>query len=403
MNDINSAATASNHGRTRVGIVGAGDRVRNIYGPVLRALSDRIEVSGFFARDREKGAAFAASSGWPHFASIDELIKGAQPAFLIVAVNGAANTTVLFDVIGRGLPVLAETPIAWDERLARNVVDLAAKRGVQVGVAEQFPFLPAEALKLKLIGLGVLGPVTSAINEFSTFDYHGIAQLRSYLGGHRQAASATAIEQDFGKTGLIEGVAPPIPELAWPERWLLGTVKHLDGALLVHNYSSGYTVLPTRPQGRLLVHGGCGSLVDDQLLVVNRRTGETHQSGFQRHVVEGEGGPLLRSVSVVTREFGEVEWRNPFAPHSLSDEQIAVATHVDAMIQVARHGALPLYPAASAAQDIEYLRAMSYSARRAGAPVGLPVASRYQQIRIGLSLQQWGKLAAKVAGKLKRT
>lgn len=395
-------ATASNHERIKVGIVGAGDRVQHIYGPVLRALSDRIEVSGFFARDRTKGEAFAASSGWPYFASLDELVQGAQPAFLIVAVNGAANVGVLYDAIGRGLPILTETPITWDERAARGIVEFAAKRGVQVGVAEQFPNLPAEALKLKLIGLGVLGSITSAINEFATFDYHGIAQLRAYLGGQRQAVSARAVEQDFGRTGVIDGVVPPISTLSWPERWLLGTVQHADGALLVHNYSSGYSVLPTRPQGRLLVHGNCGSLVDDNLLVVNRRTGETHHSAFQRDVVDGEGGALLRRVFVATPELGEVEWRNPFARHALNDEQIAVATHVDAMIQVARHGALPLYPAASAAQDMEYLRALSYSARRGGAPVGFPVASRYQQVRIGLSIDRLRGLASKVAGKLGR-
>ena len=392
-------ATSSRE-RIKVGMVGAGDRVKHIYGPVLKALSDRIEVSGFFTRDPAKGEAFAASSGWPWFASLDDLIRGAQPAFLIVAVNGAANTGVLYDAIGRGLPILAETPIAWDERSARGIVDFAAKRGVQVGVAEQFPNLPVEALKLKLISLGVLGSITSAINEFATFDYHGIAQLRAYLGGHRQAVSATAVEHDFGRTGVIDGVTPPISALAWPERWLLGTVKHADGALLVHNYSSGYSVLPTRPQGRLLVHGECGSLVDNHLIVVNRRTGETHRSEMRRDVVDGEGGTLLRGVSVDAPEFGAVEWRNPFAQHALSDEQIAVATHVAAMIEVACEGALPLYPAASALQDIEYLRALSYSARRAGAPVGFPVASRYQQVRIALSPGRLGQLASKVSGKL---
>ena len=177
-------------------------------------------------------------------------------------------------------------------------------------------------------------------------------------------------------------------------------MKHADGALLVHNYSSGYAVLPMRPTGRLLVHGESGSLVDDTLVVVNRRTGEIHRDEIRRDIAESEGGALLRRVSIRTPELGEIEWRNPFAGHALSDEQIAVAMHVDAMIQVARHGALPLYPATSALHDIEYLRALSYSARRGGAPVGLPIASRHQQIRIALSPDHLGKLASKVTGKV---
>lgn len=386
--------------RIKVGIVGAGDRVKRIYRAVLNALSDRIEVAGFVARDRSKGEAFAAESGWRHFGSMDDLIKEAQPAFLILVVNPAAKVGVLFDAIGRGLPILTETPLAWDERTARGIVSFAASRGVQVGVAEQFPNLPAEALKRKLISLGALGSIKSAVNDFATFDYHGIAQLRAYLGDHRHACSATATEHDFGKTGVIEGVAPPVPELGWPERWLLGTVKYSDGALLVHNYSSGYSVLPTRPKGRVLVHGECGSLVDDSLLLVNRRTGEIHRDEIRREVTDSAGGEVLRRVSIRTPDHGEIEWRNPFAQHSLTDEQIAVATHVEAMIQVARHDGLPLYPASCALEDVEYLRALSYSARRGGVPVSLPIASRYQQIRVVLSPDQFGRIASKVSSKL---
>ncbi len=384
----------------RIGIIGAGDRVQRIYLPVLKALGGRAEVVGFTCRQREKGERAAQQTGWDYFASITDLVAKSKPQLLIVAVSGTANAAVVKEAIHLGIPILAETPIAWDEQTGRTVVSLAANRSIPVGVAEQFPFLPAEQLKRKLIDLGVLGEVTSVVNAFASFDYHGLAQLRAYLGERRAPLSASAVEHDFGRTGVVDDRAPPIPELGWPENWLLGAVKHDDGALLVHQYSSGYSVLPTRPKGQLLVHGRCGSLVDDTLSVVDRCTGGTYASHICREYSDSGVSRVLRRVFIDAPGVGEVEWRNPYTDHVLDDEQIAVACHVEAMLRVVKDGGWPLYSAAQALKDIELLRALSYSARLGGSKVSLPLDSRYLKFRLATSPQVIGRVFDRVLQKL---
>lgn len=381
----------------RVGIVGAGDRINRIYLPVLGAMRDRAEVVGFTCRNAGHGEQFAAAAGWNYAPSIGELMARYKPEVLIIAVAGTANVAVVQEATHYGVPILAETPIAWDERSGRNLVKLAADRGVPVGIAEQFAYLPAEQLKRKLIELGVLVEITAAVNAFATFDYHGIAQLRTYLGERRVPVLACAVEHGFGRTGIVDGLEPPIPDLGWDERWMLGSVKHDDGALLVHEYSAGYSVLPSRPAGRLLVHGRCGSLVDDALTVVDRCTGATHSAKILREHFEGNRSHVLQRLWIDEPGVGKVEWHNPYADHSLNDEQIGVACHVDAILRVAANGAWPLYSAAQALKDIELLRALCYSARLNGAPVRLPIVPLFQQARLAFLSHELGRIVNKFA------
>jgi hypothetical protein len=121
-----------------------------------------------------------------------------------------------------------------------------------------------------------------------------------------------------------------------------------------------------------------------------------------REHCEGNRSHILQRLWIDAPGMGKVEWHNPYADHSLNDEQIAVACHVDAMLRVAAHGAWPLYSAAQALKDIELLRALSYSARLNGAPVRLPIAPLFQQARLAFSPHEVGRIVNKFAGRLTR-
>jgi choline dehydrogenase-like flavoprotein/predicted dehydrogenase len=358
--------------RIRVGIVGAGSRVRTIYHPVLAAHADRIEVVGFTSRTEDSRKALAALTGWSPYASLDELVASARPQFLIVAVSGEANVPVLNDVIARGYPVLAETPLAWNERAGRALVRAAQARGLSLGVAEQFPFLPAEQLKRKLIRLGAIGAIKAVVNDFSTYDYHGIAQLRAYVGYDREPRAATAQRFSFGLTGVLDGHQPSNAAMAWSEEWLTGNVSMSGGELLVQDFSAGYASLPTRPKGQLRVLGECGSLVDQRLIHVDRVTGRRTEAAFD---VQPD------CLSALHPDLGRVEWRKPAWSLTLDDEQLAVGLHVEAFREALVHGGLPLYTGAEALADVEILRGLAYSASLGGRPVSMPLNTRYQMAR----------------------
>lgn len=369
----------------RIGVVGAGDRVRRIYLPVFNSLNLDAQVVGFTCRQRDKGENFSRKFGWKYFDSISELVEHAKPQLLVIIVSDSSNELVVRQALDFKIPLLSETPISWSLKAGQLIYETAKKQGTPIGIAEQFPFLPAEQLKRKIIELGVLGKVTSAVNEFASYDYHGLAQLRAYIGELPDPLSGSAMQHEFGTTGIVEDQLPPNPDLGWPETWLLGTIEYNNGAMLVHQYSAGYAALPTRPEGRLIVHGTCGNLVDDSLTVVNRITGSIHTSVIRREYTGTKNSPVLARLVIDTPEIGEVAWLNPYTEGQLNEEQIAVACHVDAMVRVVKHGGWPLYSAPQAIKDIELSRALSYSAQLSGSPVRLPLKTRLVKLRLATS------------------
>jgi choline dehydrogenase-like flavoprotein len=360
--------------RLRVGIVGAGHRIRDIHGPVLAALSDTIEVTGFVGRREESIARVTSELGWAGFQSIDSLLAAQRPDFLIVAVSDSANAHVMRHGLALGLPVLGETPLAWSEKEARSLVQLARARRLPFGIAEQFPFLPAEQLKAKLISLGVIGPVVSCCNDFATYSYHGVAQLRAYMGYGRRPLAVRARTFRFGRTGTPEGQEPATPALAPDETWTLATIE-TDGGLMEYRYSDGYVALPTRPKGQLRILGQSGSIVDERVITVDRVTGASLESTFTR---------AGRAISIEHPALGTIDWRYPRGTEQLSDEQVAVWSHIDTFCRAARFGGAPLYMAAQALDDVEIVRAMGYSDARDGAHVALPLRPELEKLRAGL-------------------
>ena len=92
------------------------------------------------------------------------------------------------------------------------------------------------------------------------------------------------------------------------------------GVLLLHNYSAGHAMSPTRPPGQLRVMGQAGSLVGEQAIFVDR-------DEVARRRVRRSCGLRIRSACRIQRS-GTVEWTDPFADTPLTEEQRAVALHV---------------------------------------------------------------------------
>lgn len=364
-------STPSVERRARVGIVGAGNRIRQIYLPILSALEHEFDVLGFTSRSRDKSQAFADETGFKFFDSPAALVGG-KPDFLLVAVSGDAIEATVPALVDFGVPLLLETPFCWNVRSGRKTLKRIARSQLCIGVAEQTPFLPMEQLKRQLIDLGLLGPIVAAKNDFAVYDYHGVAALRAYLGQDRKAVRVNAIQAD-----LPSPLSAPNDSSSshGPERWMQGSITYDDGALLLHGYSSQYFDSPLRAPRALRVYGAAGSIVDDTLTCQSAGGGVEVQRVRREH-----SGGKLTALAVET-PLGPVRWKNPFETVNLSDEQIAVATLLRGMRLAVHFSGIPLYTAANALQDMECLEAMRRSASRSGAPVSLPLKPLYQAIR----------------------
>lgn len=353
--------------RARVGIVGAGNRVKRIYLPIFQALQEEFEVVGLTGRSHNKSRPLADEHGIGHFADAPSMASGAKPDFMLVAISPDAIDAVMPSLVTLETPLLVETPFSWKVQTGRRLLKSVKTRQLAVGVAEQTPYLPLEQLKRRLIELGLVGRVVAAINDFAVYDYHGIAALRAYIGSYRDAVRVNAVQSRFPMD--VDPARPQVQTRS--ERWLQGTVLYNDGTLLAHNYSNEYFDEPFRAPRSLRVYGTSGSIVDDTLLF-----GHDRVEKIQRELLAGRLASL-----VVETPLGPVRWKNPFASFAFSDEQIAVASLLQNMKLVVHSAGAPAYSAADALQDIEILEAMIRSSERGGAPIRMPLNATYHAFR----------------------
>jgi choline dehydrogenase-like flavoprotein/predicted dehydrogenase len=342
--------------RMRVGFIGAGDRIKNVYLPILKALSDEFDIIGFTNRTPAKAESFSQETGLRAFTDARSLTETGKADFVVVAVASGAVDDALPALLGVGCPLLVETPICWNVRKGRKLLRTIAKSGTMVGVAEQTPFMPNERLKRKLIELGVIGRIAVAYNDFAAYDYHAIAALRAYAHPESRPVRVSAV------TCEIPG--PTVSDRT--ETWLTGTIGFNDGSQLIHQYSGDYFDSPLRGPKIMRIYGTSGSIIDDEVRAEFGH-GDTAVGRIERQELDGR----LQKLTVST-PIGEIEWINPFAAYDFSDEQIGVATLLRSMAITARNGGVPIYSAKRALGDMEIMAALQISAR-VGRHVSMPI------------------------------
>jgi predicted dehydrogenase len=89
-------------------IVGTGWRSR-FFVRIAAAAPEHLRVDGVVTRSAGRAAQVSAEWGVPAYTSVDDLLRTAQPDFVIVSVPWAASPEAIRDLAGRGVRVLAET------------------------------------------------------------------------------------------------------------------------------------------------------------------------------------------------------------------------------------------------------------------------------------------------------
>ncbi|MFN0106129.1 MAG: Gfo/Idh/MocA family oxidoreductase [Bryobacteraceae bacterium] len=122
--------------KTRVAVAGAGVFGRH-HMRVLKTL-ETAELTGVFDIDPARAAAAAAEYGVQAFDSLDALAANADAA--IVAVPTTAHAATGCQLLGSGLDVLIEKPIAPTLKEADELIAAAGRSGrlIQVGHLERF-------------------------------------------------------------------------------------------------------------------------------------------------------------------------------------------------------------------------------------------------------------------------
>jgi predicted dehydrogenase len=282
----------------------------------------------------------------PTFGSLADCMAAARPDFVVTAVPWAANPGAIAEAVRRGLPVLAETPPAPDVAGLRDLWAAVGDSGL-VQVAEQYRLMPSHAARAAAVRAGIIG-TPGQVQVSSTHQYHAVSLIRGLLGAGRGPVTVRASRST---APLVD----PLTRAGWsddpdpkPATTTIATLDFGDARSGLYDFTDNQWHNQLRFR-RLLVRGSHGELRDDEVVrllaprtvvrtpLVRRQTGyDLDLDGFDTDTITLGG---------------EVLYRNPYPGRRWSDEEIAIATLLDATAAWVRGTGPAPYPLAEGAQD----------------------------------------------------
>lgn len=290
----------------------------------------------------------------PAFRDLDECVRRTRPDFVVTALPPDGNPAAVATAVALGLPVLSETPPGPGS-------------SALVQVAEQYPLMPAHAARIAAVATGVIGTPTQ-VQVSSTQQHHAMALIRRLLGAGHAAATVRA-------TRTVAPLVQPLDRAGWtgdeqprPAATTLATLDFGDGRSGVYDFTTGQTRNLLRFR-RLLVRGTHGELQDDDIvhLPAARTIARTRLSRWQSGHDLDLNGYDTQSIAMGER----VVYRNPYTGLRFNDDEIAMATLLEAMAAWVRDAGPPPYPLAEGQRD-QALAAAVERAAETGTAVTVP-------------------------------
>jgi predicted dehydrogenase len=371
----------------RVAIIGTARRSDYLYGPIVAALPDEVELVGVWGRSDDSARRLGEVLGAPWYTNLDRLVRETAPQIGIVSVAYGANGQVGLAAVEAGLHVLLETPIAHKLSEADAIIAAAQQRGLKIEVAEQFHRRPLEQIKLALIASGLFGRVHTSFSDFAGHGYHGISVMRSYLGFDAVPQQVTGAVREYPLAAQWARLSGKRGERV--EEQEHGIVEFAGGQLGIFHWTSVGYDSPMRwwRSSRFLAERGMGITVGVNLDVQEWLTllapgGEAPRFiTLERRWERNDGGALLAMVAHTgDPEQPIVRWENPFAParqghgRQWHDDEIGVAGCLLSLVDAVRTGGEPTYGPYQARLDQELILAIRQSSLARGQPVPLPLA-----------------------------
>ncbi len=341
-------------------IVGGGWRA-DFYLRIAQALPEKFCVNAALIRDPEKAKVFQKKWGVPTYPTLDEVKSKAAPDFVVASVSWPSMPILIRETNERGMHILAETPPAPDLEglLALYQSDLGKTK---IQVAEQYFLQPFHAARLNLIATGKLGKVSEAQVSVA-HGYHGVSLIRKYLGIGFEKATIRAMKfnspivQGPGRNGppAAEKIKDSSQDLAWLDFGDRMGIFDFAG----DQYFSWIRSL------RVLLRGERGEINDKTVRYL-----EDYRTPIRGELIRqnaGEEGNLEGNYHKGFLFENRWIYKNPFAPASLNDDEIAVASCLQKMHEYTQGGE-SFYSLAEASHD-HYLGMMISKAVEAGTPL----------------------------------
>jgi hypothetical protein len=337
--------------------IGFGKRTKLFYAPILKKLENNFELRGFTKKTQNNADDIKKDYQIDFYESIEALLEKTTPDLLILSVPSSEILNILNKLKSSNCVIFVDTPFYWAMEELNNL---------NILVSEQWPHLPIEQFKKRLIESGSLGEVFYAENESRTFEYHAIAQLRNYFSKDKKISKITG--SSLSRPG---------------ENWLFGVVKHNDNTGYSYKFSYFVKKCPFRTHQALKTYLTKGSIVSGCLdekgndyeifkisqelngktshfnAEVKRNDSEVENKNNSSH--SGEDYRELESISCELQENKKVTWNNPFVGLKFNDQEIAIATLLTNAKDFVINQKPLCYSAKTAAEDILILNHIQQS------------------------------------------
>ena len=162
--------------------------------------------------------------------------------------------------------------------------------------------------------------------NYRTYNYHGMAQLRNYIG------------KDAKVSEIVGSVHKNCPLNEKDDFWNITLAEFDNGKTLLFKYSDlskREVAKGIRGNLALRVYGSKGTIisgcrVDDPLQILSLiwEDGETHNLKINI-VYEND---TIKEINTVLPDDSIFKWENKFSEFSFDEDQIAIAQHIEGMM-----------------------------------------------------------------------
>lgn len=278
----------SDHAAVRVGVAGLG-RLGIAHAALLGHVPGAVLVGLADAHPSARASARGMGLRVPAFRDVRRMLARAEPGAVMVCVPESQRPAVARTALEAGRAVLIEHPMAPTLDEARQLVQLAADRGLRLAVAHPLAFEPVFAEAVRFVASGALGKLSHASASMflsRVFGPRGALQRHASGGVVAQVASdlLLVLVRMFG--------APHDVTASWTRYYgphedeLHGTL-HVEhrGAPLAVSFDASWSVPGyLRAATVIELHGERGSLLvsDDALEYDLKEATGGRPSGYTR-------------------------------------------------------------------------------------------------------------------------
>lgn len=326
----------------KIGVIGTGKRFKNMYLRILKSMNCQIYA---WNRTIEKANEFKKDGVF-----VIEELKGMekQDFDACLCFLPPESSFDLLKDIELECPLLLETPIL-DQRWAEKD---------NVGVLEQWVYLPVELVKEELYRRGTLKRPYWVFNDGRSFEYHAIAQLRKYCSYDKPL-------NYFGKFQNIENRLGFVDKQhkinTTPDNWLHGTVQLSTGVVLMYSFTYNckqtnlktFQLLRAYSENGSITSGRSNEMDNDYEMLEVRYLDDKREVVVEK--LEREITDEGYTKSIFGKRLGTI-WKNKYLENNFSDQDIAIAS----MIEEAARG--NIYPSLEGFVDNLVMAGMKHSA-----------------------------------------